>query len=220
MAHGTVQVERSNGTVELVNKNVLRFSVDEMYSIYKKHCEQHSHLPISHKNYSDLCGVVGPGRESLLAAVDTVYCTLGLNNFESIREFIKLVTIGRDNIKSFLMDMTNDLETHINKSLSQELSETSHCKWHNFPHLFDDEHQPKQATTSSNSDCLDEDRTHCSMRDILFAQIDRAIEAAQHSHSPQQVEGPVAQLHDEPHSDDPNSKASLLEWSMRLHINE
>lgn len=141
LAFGTRQTTLSTGEVLELNKIERTRSKEEIKKLYFEACDhgfdtgvhgEHIAIPrVPSKHLDIIIDTLSGGAENAsLAALDSVYCKFGLQNFELFRRFIQIICKARPDVEAELMEKCSKVETFLRKEYTDHIFESSLCDSH------------------------------------------------------------------------------------------
>lgn len=163
LAFGTRQTTLSTGEVLELNKIERTRSKEEIKKLYLEACdhgydtgvdgERVAIARVPNRHFDVILDTLSGGAENAsLAALDSVYCKFGLQNFELFRRFIKIITSGRPEVEKELIEQCNQVETFLRKEYADHVFETSLCAAHSKKHAFHDGVEDDDVDTEAEAE--------------------------------------------------------------------
>jgi hypothetical protein len=171
VASGTHFVPYSNGTLEHLPRCLRKYSIKQCYAEFMYHFPD-SKARFSQSLFEYLLKTIAPKESSLHVAVDPVLVKCNLKFFIEIRRLIDYITRDQTpELKNFLLDLTQQLQDHLQYSLWNHLEEkgkvsTTPC--HNLSNL---------CSLPGERVVIDEAHTACKECDNIYLLFEELLDA-------------------------------------------
>jgi len=149
LAFGTRQTSLSTGEILELNRIERTRSREEIRRLYLDACEHgydvgadgaRVQIPcVPREHFNVIIDTLSGGAENAsLAALDSVYCKFGLQNFDLFRRFIKIISAGRPQLENDLNAKCARVELFLRKEYADHVFGESRAAPHSKRHAFGD----------------------------------------------------------------------------------